>query len=72
MSHHFRIPVILLSQKFLQSGILLSHQFPQTGIPLSQQLLIPEIPLSQQFPISWDSFVPIISQHLGFHCPNNF
>ena len=61
MSHHFRIPVILLSQKFLQSGILLSHQFPQTGIPLSQQ-----------FPISWDSFVPIISQNLGFHCPNNF
>ena len=61
MSHHFPIPVILLS-----------HQFPQTGIPLSQQLLIPEIPLSQQFPISWDSFVPIISQNLGFHCPNNF
>ena len=61
MSHHFPIPVILLS-----------HQFPQTGIPLSQQLLIPEIPLSQQFSISWDSFVPIISQNLGFHCPNNF
>ena len=61
MSHHFPIPVILLS-----------HQFPQTGIPLSQQLLIPEIPLSQQFPISWDSFVPIISQNLGFHCLNNF
>ena len=61
MSHHFPIPVILLS-----------HQFPQTGIPLSQQLLIPEIPLSQQFSISWDSFVPIISQNLGFHCLNNF
>ena len=61
MFHHFPIPVILLCQKFLQSGILLSHQFPQT-----------EIPLSQQFPISWDSFVPIISQNLGFHCPNNF
>ena len=61
MSHHFPIPVILLS-----------HQFLQTGIPLSQQLLIPEIPLSQQFSISWDSFVPIISQNLGFHCPNNF